>query len=1182
MSDAMHPELPLDALDRIDRLCDHFEAAWRAGQPPRIEDVLGEVTTADRPALFGELLATELAARRRRGERPEPHEYRERFPDDDATIAAAFSSVTGQAEGTGDTAAGDTATFQSDQPGSDRLAPYPPTASALPRVRLREPEPEIVLAPHTRSESPGIPGPASAGRYHLFGEIARGGMGAVLRARDPEIGRELALKVLLERHRGHPELSRRFQEEAQIGGQLQHPGIVPVYELGMLGDRRPYFAMKLVKGRTLAALLAERVSPDDGRPRFLAIFEQVCQTVAYTHARGVIHRDLKPSNVMVGAFGEVQVMDWGLAKVLPRGDAAADGAEQGTAAEQETVIATARSRSDSDHSRAGSVLGTPAYMAPEQARGDLEQVDERADVFALGSVLCEILTGRPVYHGRSAAWIQEQAARGETAEALGRLEASGAEAELVSLAKDCLAVEPEDRPRDARAVAERVTAYLAGVQERLHAAERERAVAEARATGERRRRRWQLGLAGTVAASLLLGAAGLAVFAALLDRQRQRAERGEELAIQAVKRFHDAVAKNPELKDNPELGSLRKALLKEPLEFFRSLRDRLQAGRDTRPESLARLAEASFELGELADEIGDKPDALTGYREALTIVQRLAAAHPDVDGYQKDVAMTQLHIGKLLSETGHPAEARAALEGARSTLQRLAAAHPTVAEYRRGMAQSHTGLGRLLTNVGPLDEARAEFEAALAIQQEQAAAHPGDDDDQLTLAESQLNFGILLVRTGQLAEARTAFEEALRIKQRVADAHPDVAEYKHSVAVGHFNLGTVLATTGHRAEARAQLEAARPIFQKLVEVHPTVTEYQQGLGGCHHNLGRLLAETGHPAEARAAYEAGEAILQKLVDAHPTVTEYQRTLTSSHINVGNLLRKTGHRAEARKAYEAALALQKRLPGALLQSPEIAYELGITLNNLGMIHRDLREFDAARDRFREAIAQQRKALAANPRHPDFQPTLRNYYENLLLTARGLDDAELAAEAERGLNEVDAADPRFAARVARLTAVLNGAPPADNAERLALARVAYDTFRPADAARLWAEALATDPKLADDRRAQHPYNAACAAALAGCGQGRGGFALDDATRVTLRGRSLGWLRGELAAWSKVLEGGDPKARAVVAPTLRHWQKDTDLVGVREPGALKEFPEAERQAWLSLWAEVAAMLGRAAADRP
>src|SRR5262249_20851756 len=170
--------------------------------------------------------------------------------------------------------------------------------------------------------SDAMPPPGQTGdRYQLFGEIARGGMGCVLRGRDAELGRELAVKVLLEKHAGRPEVVRRFVEEAQLGAQLQHPGVVPVYDAGRFGGR-PFFTMKLVKGQTLQALLAGRAGPAADLPRLLNVALQVAQAVAYAHAHGVIHRDLKPANVMLGTFGEVQVMDWGLAKVLPEGGAA--------------------------------------------------------------------------------------------------------------------------------------------------------------------------------------------------------------------------------------------------------------------------------------------------------------------------------------------------------------------------------------------------------------------------------------------------------------------------------------------------------------------------------------------------------------------------------------------------------------------------------------------------------------------------------------------------------------------------------------------------------------------------------------------------------------------------------------------------------------------------------------------
>src|SRR5262249_26960694 len=144
----------------------------------------------------------------------------------------------------------------------------------------------------------------------------RGGMGVVYQAHDGTLDRTLAVKVLLEGRRGRADLVRRFLEEAHVMGRLQHPGVPPIHDIGEMPDGRPYFAMKLIRGHTLADLLRGRPSPEHELPRFLAVFAQVCQTVAYAHSQGVIHRDLKPSNVMVGAFGEVQVMDWGLAKVL--------------------------------------------------------------------------------------------------------------------------------------------------------------------------------------------------------------------------------------------------------------------------------------------------------------------------------------------------------------------------------------------------------------------------------------------------------------------------------------------------------------------------------------------------------------------------------------------------------------------------------------------------------------------------------------------------------------------------------------------------------------------------------------------------------------------------------------------------------------------------------------------------
>ena len=287
-------------------------------------------------------------------------------------------------------------------------------------------------------------------------------MGAILKGRDVDLGRDLAIKVLLEKHRDQPEMVRRFVEEAQIGGQLQHPGIVPVHELGQFPDGRLFIAMKLVKGRTLAALLETRKDPAEDRPRFLAIFEQVCQTMAYAHARGVIHRDLKPSNVMVGSFGEVQVMDWGLAKVLDQGGVADEGRSQ-RGRDESGTIRTMRARARPPPSRwPARCWGRPPTCPPSRPEGRMETLDERADVFGLGSILCEILTGEPAYTGASSVELYRKAERADLSGAIERLEACGADDELVALARSCLAAAPKDRPRDAGVVAAGLAALPRG------------------------------------------------------------------------------------------------------------------------------------------------------------------------------------------------------------------------------------------------------------------------------------------------------------------------------------------------------------------------------------------------------------------------------------------------------------------------------------------------------------------------------------------------------------------------------------------------------------------------------------------------------------------------------------------------------------------------------------------------
>jgi WD40 repeat protein/serine/threonine protein kinase len=366
---------------------------------------------------------------------------------------------------------------------------------------------------------PTVPG------YRVLREIARGGMGKALAAFDLGLDHEVALKILLPGAEAD-----RFVRESKITARLPHPGIPPVHALGTLADGSPFLAMKLIAGKTLAEQLKSS-SGSEGRPQLLQAFTQVCQAVGFAHSRGIIHRDLKPGNVMVGAFGEVQVMDWGLAKDLARREADQPQAhsprtplsgEEGQGATAETVDPSPPGESTDARTQAGAILGTPAYMAPEQARG--EAIDARADVFALGAILSVILTGQPPFRGDTVLEVIHRAAAADLAEANARLDGCGADADLVALCRRCLSPNPADRPANGQEVADGLTAHLTGVEERMQAVERERAVAVAREAEQRKRRRvWQLALTA-VALVLAAGAAVSAYFAVEANSQADAAK----------------------------------------------------------------------------------------------------------------------------------------------------------------------------------------------------------------------------------------------------------------------------------------------------------------------------------------------------------------------------------------------------------------------------------------------------------------------------------------------------------------------------------------------------------------------------------------------------------------------------------------------------------------------------------
>jgi serine/threonine-protein kinase len=260
-------------------------------------------------------------------------------------------------------------------------------------------------------------------RFTTLNEIACGRMGAIYRLRDTVIGREVAAKSPVGNFAAQEGAMRRFMQEIEITGQLKHPGIPPVYDLEVLPDGRCLMVMELMEGQTLADFLRRSPDPRTHRQRLLSTLLVVCNAVAYAHSRGVVHRDLEPANIMIGNWGEVRVLDWGLAIVLSERD-------------PNTVSAQER--------RLGAMYGSPAYMAPEQARE--EGADYRTDIFAIGALLCHTLTGAPTFTGSSDTELAQKAAEADISDALGRLDRCGADAQLISVTKQCLRPHPNDRP----------------------------------------------------------------------------------------------------------------------------------------------------------------------------------------------------------------------------------------------------------------------------------------------------------------------------------------------------------------------------------------------------------------------------------------------------------------------------------------------------------------------------------------------------------------------------------------------------------------------------------------------------------------------------------------------------------------------------------------------------------------
>jgi serine/threonine-protein kinase len=1067
---------------------------------------------------------------------------------------------------------------QPDDTPADRA---PVAGPAVPRVRMAPwdaavgdtsaegptDEAEGQTGPHESGLRPDGDQPSTliaAGRNRLLGEIGRGGMGAVHRGHDPDLGRDIAVKVLLEEHRREPEFVRRFLDEAQINGQLQHPNVVPVHELGWLPDGRPFFTMKLVQGRTLARLLYERADPADDRPRFLAIFEQVCQALAHAHARRVIHRDLKPANVMVGAFGEVQVMDWGLAKALPQGNAPDEASRAGVSPEEVTPIRTLRATAV-EGSRAGQVVGTPMFMPPEQAKGEIERIDERADVFGLGGILCVILTGQAPYTGGGLLDLLEKAQEGDVTEAFARLDGCGADAELVRLCKECLAPQREARPQDAGVVAWRMTAYQAGVQQRLRRAEQDRAAAQVKVTEERKRRKLAVGLAAAVLC-LVVGAAGGGLWV-----QQQQAGRRAEAARQEAE-LRQGVGSALEVV----AGLRQQARWKEARAVLEAARDR--AGESGPADLRQRLEQAQADL--------DLANRLDGIRQ-----KRATLVDGQLDDRSADQDYEAAFRAAGLWREGEGEEVVSARIRGSAIQAELVAALDDWANVLWANVQllNRSRRARLLgvASRAGSDAWGARFRDPKVWEDRAALRQLADEAKVAELSPQLLTTVGLVMRSLHMDEEVPWWKAAQR-------------RYPHDFWL-NYNLGIALRKARKSPEAVGYYRAALAVRPDAVTAYIT--------------LGNALLDQRQHDEAIAAYRQALDLDPGVVLAHDylglalkdkgqldeAVREYRRALdldpryAPAHTNLGDALRIKGQPDKAIREYRQAIDLDPRsviahnnlatllLEKGLLDEAIVEFRTVLGLDpKLSKTHFNFGLALMGKSQRQEAIEAFRKALDLEPKDARAHGALGTALleEGRFAEARTAlrRCVELLPQGHALRGNASQLLQRYEREMAldeKLAAILKGdAQPADAAERLALADLCQRYKRLyAASARFAAAAFAEDPKLAEDSRRLHRYHAARTAALAGCGQGDGDK-LADNERARLRGQALDWLRADLTMWAKQAASEKPNERELVQKILKHWQSVADLAGVRDPEALAKLPEAERDAWGKLWADVEALL--------
>jgi eukaryotic-like serine/threonine-protein kinase len=783
------------------------------------------------------------------------------------------------------------------------------------------------------SETMSMGGVAGDGqRFRVLRPHARGGLGEVFVALDAELNREVALKQILDHHADDPNSRTRFVLEAEITGGLEHPGIVPVYGLGSYGSGRPYYAMRFVRGDSLKdAIVAFHADPkmmaDLGR-RSLALrkllrrFTDVCNAIEYAHTRGVIHRDIKPANVIVGKHGETLVVDWGLAKALGR-------AEPGAASEERTLIPS--TSSGSAETLPGSALGTPAFMSPEQAVGDLDRLGPRSDVYSLGATLYSLLTGRPAFEGDDLGLVLQAVRKGEFPPP--RSVDPTIDRALEAVCLKAMAIKADDRYASCRSLAEDIERWAA-----------DEPVTAWHEPASRRLLRWltrhRTGVTAAGAA-VLVAVAGMAAVLAVqtranadlkhanvnLEAANARERQRFDLAIEAIGLFHGEVSEDLLLKEKA-FASLRTRLLKGAADFYGKLERLLEGQADL--QSRAALGRAYYELAKLTAVVGDRPGGVSVHRKGLAVRRELAASPGAGAEAAVDVASSLYYLGVTLSEIGDTAGSKASAGEALELAEGLVAAGRGGDEARALLAES---LNWASTHTADRQAGLELARRAQAIARELAGKNPEAPPYLQLQSDSQSIYGSALSALGRRDEAIAAYLDGAAILERLIEAQPGKFVYQDYLARDFNNIAVAQAAQGKLTEATASQRRAVAIWRKVAEANPAAVILGNNVGFGLNSLAYDLLQGGRPGEALAALEEARTILQRLADANPGSISFPRNLARNHGLAAQALARLGRMREARGSQERSLALRQKIVDAFPSDNEVRRSLARELTDVG---------------------------------------------------------------------------------------------------------------------------------------------------------------------------------------------------------------------------------------------------------